>query len=74
MSEPRTRTAAEVADHAAALVDYTQGIIDDAWTVRDCAVANVLNRLAAQVEDLAAEVDRLRQGCEPGCTAHGRNN
>lgn len=51
MTEPRTRTAAEVADHASALLDEIDRPIYSAFKISD-----VIQRLASQVEDLAAVV------------------
>lgn len=63
MTEPRTRTAAEVADHASAVQADAFALVDRA-TVRDDVSAyefgrtatGLIERLAAQVEDLAAVV------------------
>lgn len=91
MSEPRHRTPAEIADHASDVVreanEWSEsarraiGISDPVTALtRTLQVANLVERLAAQVEDLAAVVATLtsapaRQpgvdpegGCDnPGC-------
>lgn len=54
MTEPRTRTAAEVADHASLIVADTSIVNpNDPFEAR---LVHWANRLAAQVEDLAAVV------------------
>lgn len=61
MSEPRTRTAVEVADHASILLDEAQRRYRNptAWT--ETFLLDAVERLCAQVEDLSAEVERLRR-------------
>lgn len=68
MSEPRTRTAAEVADHAAALVDDARTLSDDivarygnGTRTNAQRLAELVERLAAQVEDLAAVADTSKR-------------
>lgn len=65
MSEPRSRTAEEVADHASTLLDDIQrashvhgtAVNSQTPTQRDLERAlDLVSRLAAQVEDLAAVV------------------
>lgn len=72
MTEPRTRTAAEVADHAAAaqadahkVYDVTGGYASALAKTCDVhRLAGVVKRLAAQVEDLAAVVDGVVETLE----------
>lgn len=59
MIEPRTRTAGEVADHAGLLQRDVADLADevaDAWgaTSYGVRILGLMERLAAQVEDLAA--------------------
>lgn len=67
MSEPRTRTAEEVADHAASLLDDVQHVhragaqlagstVDRDLLSQSQLTLALVERLAAQVEDLAAVV------------------
>lgn len=70
MSEPRTRTAAEVADHAADVLTDVQRLAEDDAMAGDVRVlASIVERLAAQVEDLASRVAPLDVAAET-LTAH----
>ncbi len=60
MTEPRERNAEEVADHAAAIVEEAQALVHGAFPGYP-KVWGLIERLAAQVEDLAAELGRHQE-------------
>ena len=73
MTEPRTRTAIEVADHASSIVEEAEKIHSSgAYTTKAATVGQyhtalrLLERLAAQVEDLAAVVAAGQLDASPG--------
>jgi hypothetical protein len=74
MPEPRTRTAAEVADHAAVVLDDAAaltevlrqpGVQPHPTRIQVRFTASLIERLAAQVEDLASVVADVTDNLDP---------
>jgi hypothetical protein len=74
MSEPRTRTAAEVADHAAVVLDDASALTavlrppggqPHPTRIQVRFIVSLIERLAAQVEDLAAVVADVIDTVDP---------